>query len=121
MDRPKKELAVNITQDVTIRCNDLLEFHVDEVIKGVDMLLYETLDLEECRKKVPFVAGGIDGFRQGFVGVEGFEECVKALIRVGQRRASPRGQMGGLLYIGVVCLLSPLFILATSSLLGLCS
>lgn len=83
------------------------------------MLLHEALDLEERRKKIPFVAGSIDGFRQGFVRVKGFQEGVKALIGVSRLRASPRGQGRDFLYIGVACLLPPLFIMA-SNLLGLC-
>lgn len=49
------EPGLHVTEDCTIRPNNLPELYFDEVVKGVDMLLDESLDFEESWEKVPFV------------------------------------------------------------------
>ena len=46
----KKEIRGDITQHLSVGSDDLLEFDLDEVVEGVDMLLDKTFDLEESRK-----------------------------------------------------------------------
>lgn len=49
------EPGLHVTEDCTIRLDNLPELYLDEVVEGVDMLLDETLDFEESWEKVPFV------------------------------------------------------------------
>ena len=46
----KEEIRVDIAQHLSVGFDDLLEFDLDEIVKGVDMLLDKTFDLEERRK-----------------------------------------------------------------------
>lgn len=49
------EPRLHITEDCSIRPNNLSELDLNEVVEGVDMLLDEALDFEESWEKVPFV------------------------------------------------------------------
>ena len=46
----KEEIRVDIAQHLSVGFDDLLEFDLDEIVEGVDMLLDKTFDLEERRK-----------------------------------------------------------------------
>lgn len=49
------EPGLHITENCTIRPDNLPELYLDEVVEGVDMLLDESLDFEESWEKIPFV------------------------------------------------------------------
>lgn len=49
------EMRVYVRLDTLVGLDDLFQVHVDEVVEGVDMLLNQTLDLQECRQKLPFI------------------------------------------------------------------
>jgi len=46
---------VYIRLDTLVGLNDLFQVHVDEVVEGVDVLLDQTLNLQECRQQLPFI------------------------------------------------------------------
>ena len=46
--------------------DDVLDFSIDEVIEGVDVLPHEPAELEEVGEELPFVCHVLDGFA-GFV------------------------------------------------------
>ena len=46
----KEEVRIDIAQHLSVGFDDLLEFDLDEVVEGVDMLLDKTFDLEESRE-----------------------------------------------------------------------
>lgn len=48
-------MTVNVTRNPLICLHNLLDFMIDEEIEGIDVLLDQALDLEECRQEVPFV------------------------------------------------------------------
>jgi hypothetical protein len=49
------EMRIDIGFDTLVRSDDLFQVDVDKVVERVDMLLDQTLDLQECRQQLPFV------------------------------------------------------------------
>ena len=49
------EPGLHVTEDCTVRPDNLPELYLDEVVEGVDMLLDKSLDFEKSWEKVPFV------------------------------------------------------------------
>ena len=49
------ESRVNIRCDFVISFDDVLDVDINEIVKRIDVLLYETLDFEECWQEKPFV------------------------------------------------------------------
>lgn len=68
---------VDVAADGRTRLDDFLQLDLDEVIVRVDVLLNQTLDLEEGREQIPFILGRVDGIGQRLVIVEGFEQRIE--------------------------------------------
>lgn len=43
------EAGIDVGRDLGVCLEDVLNVDVDKVVEGVDVLLYETFDLEKCR------------------------------------------------------------------------
>ena len=44
------ESGIYVRRDLVICLQDVLDVHIDKVIKGVNMLFDETLDFKKCRE-----------------------------------------------------------------------
>lgn len=92
------ESWVDIAKDFVIRLDDLFDLVVDEEVEGVNVLLHQAFDFEECGKQVPFVLrrrqiarsvaheaviptylGRVDRVRQTLPIVERFQQRVEVL------------------------------------------
>ena len=71
---------VHIAEHCSVRPHDLLEFYLYKIIKGAYVLLYKTLDLQECWEQVPLVLGCVDGVCQGLPVVKGLEDGIKSIV-----------------------------------------
>lgn len=50
---PQEEARVLWASDLMVRLNNFLDFYIYEIIKGVDMLFYETPNFQEFRDEFP--------------------------------------------------------------------
>lgn len=70
----EKEFWVKVAAHEAVGLDDLFELDIDKVVVRVDVLLDQTLDLEEGWQQIPFIAGGIDGLVEALAVIERLEE-----------------------------------------------
>lgn len=67
----EKKFGIHIAGHPAVRLDDLLQFHFNEIVEGVDVLLDQAFDFEEGREEVPLVLGRVDRVGEVLVVVEG--------------------------------------------------
>lgn len=75
---PYVKVGIDVRCDQLILDN-LLELDIDEVIEGINMLLDQTLVLEESRQEVPLILGCIYGRLDVLLIVKWFESGIEAI------------------------------------------